>query len=216
MAITRRALLAAVPLPLVGCTPGRTPERWQALPPAESGSLFGTITADTRVRSFSRYSLVFANLETKETATVHLHASMLIGSEGEAAEAELNVPGASVGRLFEIRVPPGRFALAGVGFFQSSPSPAVPTRQLGGPVEAAPPVTVAVGETHYVGEYRGFPVLGAAMVIGRPLISGYFEIRDSLVRDRHLIAAVRGGEEPRPLVNSTPAPGSVTSRYIAA
>ena len=216
MAIPRRALLAAAPLPLLGCTPGRTPDRWQALSPADSGTLFGTLTADTRGRSFTRYSLVFASLETSETAVVHLHASMMVGAEGGAAEAELNVPGASVGRLFEVRVPPGRFALAGVGFFESSPSPAIPTRQLGGPVEAAPPVTVAAGETHYVGEYRGFPVLGAAMLIGRPLVGGYFEIRDSLVRDRRLIAAARGGEEPRPLINSTPSPGSVTSRFIAA
>jgi hypothetical protein len=206
--IARRALAVSLALLLAGCAPDSRPERWTTLPPEQTGGIFGAITADISGQQFTRYQLRYRNLDTGETAFLSLSPPLvsppMFGTPDAATdnnEPILYERGRMVGVLFDVRLPPGRYAFYNMRLVQSGPGV---TREFSAATSFALPFTVEQGVTHYLGDIRGYPTLGRN-IFGMPLASGgYFVIRDRFDRDLRLLERRRASTAVGRVVNSVP------------
>lgn len=203
---------------LAGCVTSKAPERWASLPDAQKGLMFGTITAEmSAFYTLTHYQLLYRNVSTGETGLLSLSPRNRrmppgIGDEGDP---ELREPRKTIGRLFEVALPAGDYEFFEVRFWSIEGT--------GGSWRSDPefslPFTVAAGGIHYVGEFRGYPIVGKHPLFGYHVpAGGYFVILDAAARDTALLAkrrAAQSGAAPLPdVVNIVPDPERAGTEYL--
>lgn len=181
-----RSLLAGLLL-LAGCVTATAPDRWATLPEAERGVLFGVISAEmSTIHALTRYEIQYRNLATGEVGTLALAPEnrRMFPLMGDAGDPELYMAGKTVGRLFEVALPAGDYEFFGMSFSRSS-------GYVGQWWRSDPafslPFTIAAGKVHYVGELRGYPIIGKSLIGFSVPGGGYFVILDREARDAALL-----------------------------
>jgi hypothetical protein len=201
LVIRRLVGLAAAAALLAACAVQQQPRRWNELPADATGTFFGTLTLDTRGRHIENLYLGYRNLDTGESGTVRL-ARGIFGvtvQAGPQAPPEIN-QNDQLGRLFVVRVPPGNYAITGLGMVNVNMSGfRVPQ---GGTGAISLPFKVETGSTLYVGEYRAIPA--SFSLFSRPREIDRFAVIDSFDRDRALLLRVNGGTDPARIVRGVP------------
>lgn len=202
-----RVFIAVWLLCLGGCMTTSGPSRWGSLPVDQSATLFGTITVEMSLPQYAltQYTLRYRNIDTGEEAAVGISTRL------DAGEPDVNEANKTLGRLFDVKLPPGRYEFYQV-HFASVHGPAHQSWTAREPFSV--PFTIEVGKTHYIGEIRGFPVLGKNVLGMTVWAGGYFVVTDREARDRALLEKRRGGNLSDPVVNLVPYSSKPISPFL--
>lgn len=195
---------------LAGCVTSSAPDRWATLPDAQKGTMFGTITAEISTRHMlTRYELQYRNLATREVGALILTPEnrRVLPFAGDTGDSELYERGKTIGRIFEVSLPAGDYEFFEVRFTHSAGALVQSWRS---EPAFSLPFAIAPGATHYIGEMRGYPIIGKSMIGFSVPAGGYFVILDQEARDTSLLAkrrAAQAGAAPvSAVVNIVPDP----------
>lgn len=213
-----RAVVVAALVAVSGCMTTKAPDRWSALPEQEKAVLFGAITADTSSRyTLSRYEISYRNVATGEVGAFGFSPvrSWMPELGSDRGDPELSVPRRSSGRIFEVTLPAGDYEFFQVHLVNVHGGLGSSTWKSKEPFSV--PFTIEPGRTYYIGEIRGFPMIGTSLIGMSVPAGGYFIFVDREARDTELLAKRRGAalgpvvnivpeivREPTPFVRTTP------------
>ena len=191
MGHSRAAAVLGLCLLLTGCATQDMPSRWSKLPADQRATMFGTVSADLTKGALSRYMIKFRNVDTKEEAWFSIYPG-----HDRSGDPELYERGRTVGVLFDLTLPPGRYEffdiwmVAATGFGSTEWKAKTPF---------SVPFTIEPNTVNYLGELRAYMVLGKN-IFGMTAPGGaYWVVRDQETRDTAIFTKRRGGALSEPV-----------------
>lgn len=201
-------IVACASLLLAGCwATTDAPTRWAQLPESQRAAVFGTITAEMGGPSgpMSRYMLKYRNVETKEEAWLSINPGM-----DSSGDPELYERRRTVGTLFDVSLPAGRYEFFDVWFVAATGFGSTEYRAR---EPFSVPFTIEAGTLNYLGEFRAYPIVGRNL-LGMSLPGGgYFVVLDRERRDTQLLAK-RRGVPFGPVKNIVPDPDRANTPFM--